>query len=109
MARDSSLAALTDFDKATLKKSETCEKNPLPPAEAIAQEMEHLKFKVIHPPTPSLRLISPLYLTAISDTWPFQQCHFVTLPRVSFLFALSVGVVGSFKGLCHEKNIFLKV
>jgi hypothetical protein len=48
MARDSSLAALTDFDKTTLKKSETCEKNPLPPAEAIAQEMEHLKFKVSH-------------------------------------------------------------
>jgi Thymosin beta-4 family len=48
MARDSSLAALTEFDKTTLKKSETCEKNPLPPAEAIAQEMEHLKFKVSH-------------------------------------------------------------
>jgi len=29
-----------------LKKSETLEKNPLPPVEAIAQEMEHIKFKV---------------------------------------------------------------
>ena len=53
MARDSSLAALADFDKATLKKSETCEKNPLPPAEAIAQEMEHMKFKVSTSPPSS--------------------------------------------------------
>lgn len=44
-ARDSSLAAVTGFDKTNLKKSETMEKNSLPPAEAIAQEMEHIKFK----------------------------------------------------------------
>jgi len=44
-ARDNSLAAVTEFDKANLKKSDTQEKNPLPPVEAIAQEMEHIKFK----------------------------------------------------------------
>ena len=46
LARDSSLTAVRDFDKATLKKAETAEKNPLPSTEAIAQEMEHIKFKV---------------------------------------------------------------
>merc|ERR1711976_732559 len=46
LARDSSLTAVSDFDKATLKKAETAEKNPLPSTEAIAQEMEHIKFKV---------------------------------------------------------------
>ena len=45
-ARDSSLAAVADFDKSNLKEVETLEKNPLPPVEAIAQEMEHIKFKV---------------------------------------------------------------
>ena len=45
-ARDSSLAALTEFDKSNLKTTDTQEKNPLPPQEAIAQEMEHMKFKV---------------------------------------------------------------
>ena len=47
LARDSSLTALNDFNKATLKKAETAEKNPLPSSEAIAQEMEHIKFKVL--------------------------------------------------------------
>ena len=35
-----------DFDKTKLKKSETDVKNPLPSSEAIAQELEHIKFKV---------------------------------------------------------------
>merc|ERR1719458_415212 len=35
----------TEFDKSNLKKAETMEKNPLPSSEAIAQELEHLKFK----------------------------------------------------------------
>ena len=35
-----------DFDKTKLKKSETDVKNPLPSTEAIAQELEHIKFKV---------------------------------------------------------------
>merc|ERR1712106_434393 len=46
LARDSSLTAVSDFDRAKLKKAETAEKNPLPSSEAIAQEMEHIKFKV---------------------------------------------------------------
>ena len=46
-ARESSISALSDFDKATLKKAETEEKNSLPTTEAIAQELEHQKFKVI--------------------------------------------------------------
>ena len=46
LARDSSLTAVSDFDRANLKKAETAEKNPLPSSEAIAQEMEHIKFKV---------------------------------------------------------------
>merc|ERR1712217_240859 len=46
LARDSSLTAVGDFDRAKLKKAETAEKNPLPSSEAIAQEMEHIKFKV---------------------------------------------------------------
>ena len=46
MARDSSLSAVSDFDRAKLKKAETAEKNSLPSTEAIAQEMEHIKFKV---------------------------------------------------------------
>jgi len=45
IARDSSLKTVSEFDKNTLKKAETLEKNPLPSSEAIAQEMEHLKFK----------------------------------------------------------------
>lgn len=44
-ARESSLSALNEFDKTTLKKAETEEKNSLPSTEAIAQEMEHIKFK----------------------------------------------------------------
>merc|ERR1712064_214318 len=43
LARDSSLTAVSDFDKNKLKKAETAEKNPLPSNEAIAQEMEHIK------------------------------------------------------------------
>ena len=35
-----------DFDKTKLKKSETDVKNSLPSTEAIAQELEHIKFKV---------------------------------------------------------------
>jgi len=46
LARDSSLTAVSDFDRANLKKAETAEKNPLPSSEVIAQEMEHIKFKV---------------------------------------------------------------
>merc|ERR1712025_131688 len=46
LARDSSLTKVNEFDRATLKKAETAEKNPLPSSEAIAQEMEHIKFKV---------------------------------------------------------------
>merc|ERR1712241_890996 len=46
LARDSSLTAVNEFDKTCLKKAETAEKNPLPSSEAIAQEMEHIKFKV---------------------------------------------------------------
>ena len=46
MARGSSLAAVESFDKNNLKKSETQEKNCLPDTDAIAQEMEHMKFKV---------------------------------------------------------------
>merc|ERR1712064_197325 len=46
-ARESSITALSDFDKTTLKKAETEEKNSLPTTEAIAQELEHIKFKVI--------------------------------------------------------------
>ena len=48
LARDSSLTKVNEFDRATLKKAETAEKNPLPSSEAIAQEMEHIKFKVIY-------------------------------------------------------------
>eukprot|EP00092_Neocalanus_flemingeri_P075898 GFUD01094093.1.p1 GENE.GFUD01094093.1~~GFUD01094093.1.p1 ORF type:complete len:277 (+),score=104.37 GFUD01094093.1:42-872(+) len=44
LARDSSLTAVSDFDRAKLKKAETTEKNPLPSSEAIAQEMEHINF-----------------------------------------------------------------
>merc|ERR1712038_1351370 len=44
-ARESSLSALNEFDKTTLKKAETEEKNSLPSTEAIAQELEHIKFK----------------------------------------------------------------
>merc|ERR1712027_213265 len=43
--RDSSLKTVSEFDKTNLKKAETLEKNPLPSSEAIAQELEHLKFK----------------------------------------------------------------
>ena len=72
MARDSSLAALADFDKATLKKSETCEKNPLPPAEAIAQEMEHMKFKVsISPPSSFYSVFS----SRMADPEPGLSCR----------------------------------
>ena len=46
MARGSSLAAVESFDKNNLKKSETQEKNSLPDTDAIAQEIEHMKFKV---------------------------------------------------------------
>ena len=46
LARDSSVAALSDFDKSQLKTTETTEKNALPTQEAIAQEKEHSKFKV---------------------------------------------------------------
>jgi len=45
MARDSSLKTVSEFDRTTLKKAETQEKNPLPSSEAIEQEMKHLKFK----------------------------------------------------------------
>merc|ERR1712113_101441 len=45
IARDSSLAAVNEFDKSQLKMTETAEKNPLPPQEAIIQEKEHTKFK----------------------------------------------------------------
>merc|ERR1711994_665208 len=45
LARDSSLTAVSDFDKAQLKKTETSEKNPLPSPDMIAQEKEHVKFK----------------------------------------------------------------
>merc|ERR1712045_1085450 len=45
LARDSSLTAVSDFDKAKLKKTETSEKNPLPSPDMIAQEKEHVKFK----------------------------------------------------------------
>ena len=45
LARDSSLKTVSGFDLTTLKKAETQEKNSLPGPEAIAQEMEHLKFK----------------------------------------------------------------
>merc|ERR1712200_218459 len=45
LARDSSLKTVSEFDKTNLKKAETLEKNPLPSSEAIAQELEHLKFK----------------------------------------------------------------
>jgi hypothetical protein len=45
LARDSSVAALSDFDKSQLKTTETTEKNALPTQEAIAQEKEHSKFK----------------------------------------------------------------
>merc|ERR1719357_210794 len=38
MARDSSLKTVSEFDKTTLKKAETQEKNPLPSTEAIEQE-----------------------------------------------------------------------
>jgi len=41
----SSLAAVESFDKNNLKKSETQEKNSLPDTDAIAQEIEHMKFK----------------------------------------------------------------
>merc|ERR1712098_767578 len=44
-ARESSLSAVGDFDRASLKKAETEEKNSLPSTEAIAQELEHIKFK----------------------------------------------------------------
>ena len=46
LARDSSLTAVSDFDKAQLKKIETSLKNPLPSPDMIAQEKEHVKFKV---------------------------------------------------------------
>ena len=45
-AREGALTAVSDFDKTKLKKAETDEKNPLPSSEAIAQELEHIKFKV---------------------------------------------------------------
>jgi hypothetical protein len=45
LARDSSMKTVSEFDRNTLKKAETLEKNPLPSTEAIAQEMEHIKFK----------------------------------------------------------------
>jgi len=45
LARDSSISAVNEFDRTTLKKAETAEKNSLPSTEAIAQEMEHIKFK----------------------------------------------------------------
>jgi len=38
---------LNEFDKTTLKKAETEEKNSLPSTEAIAQELDHIKFKVL--------------------------------------------------------------
>lgn len=46
LARDSSLTAVSDFDKNKLKKTETSEKNPLPSSNQIAQEKEHVEFKV---------------------------------------------------------------
>merc|ERR1711915_956183 len=45
IARDSSISAVNEFDKTTLKKAETMEKNSLPSSESIAQEMKHMKFK----------------------------------------------------------------
>ena len=48
LARDSSLTAVSDFDKNKLKKTETSEKNPLPSSNQIAQEKEHVEFKVSH-------------------------------------------------------------
>merc|ERR1711874_3411 len=45
LARDNSLAAVNEFDKSQLKTTETTEKNPLPPQEAIIQEKEHTLFK----------------------------------------------------------------
>jgi len=45
-ARESAMTALSDFDKAKLKRTETEERNSLPSSEAIAQELEHMKFKV---------------------------------------------------------------
>merc|ERR1712038_1265545 len=45
LARDSSLTAVSDFDKNKLKKTETSEKNPLPSSNQIAQEKEHVEFK----------------------------------------------------------------
>merc|ERR1711860_56255 len=47
-AREGALTAVGDFDKTKLKKSETDVKNPLPSSEAIAQELEHIKFKDGH-------------------------------------------------------------
>lgn len=46
LARDSSLTAVNEFDKTSLKPAETAEKNPLPSSKDIEQEMEHIKFKV---------------------------------------------------------------
>merc|ERR1719458_1899884 len=45
LARDGALKTVSEFDKSNLKKAETQEKNPLPSPEAIAQELEHIKFK----------------------------------------------------------------
>lgn len=39
------MTAVSDFNKGKLKRTETEEKNPLPSSEAIAQELEHIKFK----------------------------------------------------------------
>merc|ERR1712024_386098 len=46
LARDSSLTAVSDFDKPQLKKTETSEKNPLPSPDMIAQEKEHVKLRM---------------------------------------------------------------
>lgn len=47
LARDGALKTVSEFDKSNLKRAETQEKNPLPSTEAIAQELEHIKFKVL--------------------------------------------------------------
>merc|ERR1712032_193417 len=46
LSRDSSLTAVNEFDKTSLKPAETAEKNLLPSSKDIEQEMEHIKFKV---------------------------------------------------------------
>lgn len=45
IARDSSLGAVNEFDRSKLKKTETVEKNSIPPQETILKEKEHTRFK----------------------------------------------------------------